>query len=95
MELEFELAFGTWLRGQVGVGKESGLKICMEPGRCRSSTQFLGQSTRGKRVPCVARSGRDAGVQSPAWDTCAAGETLLDCRATTTERHSEVLGHDG
>ena len=50
--------------------------ICMELGRSRSSTQVPGTISGGRRERSVVSSG----MRWPAWNTFAAGDTLLDGR---------------
>ena len=52
---------------------------CIKLGRSRSVMQALGMTAQGLAA-AVCCELRDAGMQLPAWDTCAAGDTLLDCR---------------
>ena len=70
------------------VGKESGLMVCMELGRNRSSTQAPG--TAGLAGPACCEL-RDAGMQWPARDTSAAGYASLDCRVVGPSDFKQFL----
>ena len=69
-------------------GKVSGLMICLERGRSRSSSQAPG----GLGAVGSGPPAKETGVRWPAWDTSAAVDTLFegDC----PERHQKVFDQE-